>query len=209
MIFGFGLTQLGMLWWLAAAAAPLLIHLLFRRRYREVPWAAVAYLLAALQKSSRRLRAEQWILLAIRTAIIVCVVVAVAGPYWELLGGAPAIGQPVHKILVIDGSYSMGYKPADKSRFELAKQFARDIVGRSSQGDGFSLVLMSAPPRVVVGTPAFVSDDVRTALAQIGSASAGDDTTDARRKADEDDLVKDIRDLELPHGGGNLAETRT
>ena len=207
MIFGFGLTQLGMLWWLGAAAAPLLIHLLFRRRYREVPWAAVAYLLAALQKSSRRLRAEQWILLAIRTAIIVCVVVAVAGPYWELLGGAPAIGQPVHKILVIDGSYSMGYKPADKSRFELAKQFARDIIGRSSQGDGFSLVLMTAPPRVVVGTPAFVSDDVRTALAQISSASPGDDTTDARRKADDDDLVKDIRDLELPHGGGNLAET--
>ena len=169
MIFGFGLTQLGMLWWLAAAAAPLLIHLLFRRRYREVPWAAVDYLLAALQKSSRRLRAEQWILLAIRTAIIVCVVVAVAGPYWELLGGTPAIGQPVHKILVIDGSYSMGYKPAEKSRFELAKQFARDIIGRSSQGDGFSLVLMSAPPRVVVGTPAFVSDDVRTALAQISS----------------------------------------
>jgi hypothetical protein len=207
MIFSFGLTQLGMLWWLAAAAAPLLIHLLFRRRYREVPWAAVAFLLAALQKSSRRLRAEQWILLAVRTAIIICVVMAVAGPYWELLNGAPAIGQPAHKILVIDGSYSMGYKPAEKTRFELAKQFAREIIGRSSPGDGFSLVLMSAPPRVIVGTPTYVSDEARAALAQIAGATAGVDTSDVRRKADDDELVKDIRDLELPHGGGNLAET--
>ncbi len=207
MLFSFGLTQLGMLWWLAAAAAPLLIHLLFRRRFREVPWAAVTFLLAALQKSSRRLRAEQWILLAIRTALIICIVLAVAGPYWELLGGAPAVGQPVHKILVIDGSYSMGYKPTEKTRFELAKQFAREIIGHSSPGDGFSLVLMSAPPKVIVGTPTYVSDEVRSALAQIAGASPGDDTTDARRKADEDELVKDIRDLELPHGGGNLADT--
>jgi hypothetical protein len=196
-----------MLWWLAAAAAPLLIHLLYRRRYREAPWAAISFLLAALQKSSRRLRAEQWLLLAIRTAIVVCVVLAVAGPYWELLGGTPAIGQPVHKILVIDGSYSMGYKPADKTRFELAKQYAREIIGRSSPGDGFSLILMSAPPKVIVGTPAFVSDEVRTSLARISSASSGEDTTDDRRRADDDELVKDIRDLDLPHGGGNLAET--
>ncbi|HEV3417166.1 MAG TPA: BatA domain-containing protein, partial [Pirellulales bacterium] len=142
-LFGFGLTQVGMLWWLAAAAAPLLIHLLSRRRYREVPWAAVEYLLAAMQKSSRRLRAEQLILLVIRTLTIVCVVVAIAGPYLEQLGGTLVTGQPVHRILVIDGSYSMGYKPGEKRRFELAKQVARDIVGRSSSGDGFSLVLMS------------------------------------------------------------------
>ena len=45
-------TQIGMLWWLAAAAAPLLIHLLSRRRYREVSWAAMEYLLAAC-KSGR------------------------------------------------------------------------------------------------------------------------------------------------------------
>jgi hypothetical protein len=206
IIFAFGLTQIGMLWWLAAAAAPLLIHLLSRRRYREVPWAAVEYLLAALQKSTRRLRAEQWILLLLRTLTIICVVVAVAGPYLEQLGATLAMGQPVHRILVIDGSYSMGYKPGEKSRFELAKQGARDIVARSSQGDGFSLVLMGAPARVIVGTPAFVSDDVRNALQRLAAASSGDDTADAQRKADEDDFLKEVRDLKLPHGGGNLAD---
>lgn len=206
IIFAFGLTQIGMLWWLAAAAAPLLIHLLSRRRYREVSWAAVEYLLAALQKSSRRLRIEQLLLLVIRTLIVVCVVIAVAGPYLEQLGGALTAGQPVHKILVIDGSYSMGYKPGEKSRFDLAKRYAHDIVARSSQGDGFSLVLMSDPSRVIVGSPAFVSDDARAALQRLASASTGDDLSAAERKAGEDDLVKQIDNLKLPHGRGNLAD---
>ena len=44
-------------------------------------------------------------------------------------------------MLVIDGSYSMAYKPADKSRFERAKELAARIVEESPQGDGFTLVL--------------------------------------------------------------------
>ena len=58
-----------MLGWLAAAAAPLLIHLWNRRKYREVPWAAIEYLLAAMRKNSRRMQLEQWLLLAVRTLL--------------------------------------------------------------------------------------------------------------------------------------------
>jgi len=82
------------------------------------------------------------------------------------------------KILVVNGSFSMGYKPGEKSRFDLAKRYARDIVARSSQGDGFSLVLMSDPCRVIVGSPAFVSDDARAALKLLASASTGDPEKD-------------------------------
>ena len=52
-------------------------------------------------------------------------------------------------MLVIDGSFSMGYRPGDKTRFERAKEIASRIVEESRQGDGFTLVLMSEPPRVV------------------------------------------------------------
>jgi hypothetical protein len=201
-------TQIGMLWWLAAAAAPLLIHLLSRRRYREVSWAAMEYLLAALQKRSRRLRFEHWLLLAVRTALIVAIVIAVAGPYVERLGGTAAVGNPVHRVLVLDGSYSMAYKPADRSRFELAKDLIRGLVARSRQGDGFTLVLMSAPARTVIGTPAFVSDEVRDALRRLKSSlqnSSPTNLADARRLVDEDDFLKELRDLKLPQGGGDLA----
>ena len=157
LAFGFG--HLAMLGWLGAAAAPLLIHLWNRRRYREVPWAAIEYLLAALRKNARRIQIEQWILLVVRCLLIALVVFALAEPYLELLGLKLAAGDHVHRILVLDGSYSMGYKPADKTRFERAKELATEIVDQSSQGDGFTLVLMSDPPRVVVGSPAFEPND--------------------------------------------------
>ena len=145
-ILAFGFGNLLMLGWLAAAAAPILIHLWNKRRYREVSWAAIEYLLAAMRKNSRRMWLEQWLLLAVRTLIVALIVIAVAQPFLEHAGIHFVPGQRTLKLLVIDGSYSMGYKPTDKSRFERAKQLATQIVEESSQGDAFALVLMASPP---------------------------------------------------------------
>jgi len=160
----FDLASPAMLGWLAAAAAPLLIHLWSRRRYREMPWAAMEYLLAAIKASRRKFTIEQWLLLAIRTLVIVLVVLAVAEPF--LAGGPLAFtpGERTLRVLVLDGSYSMAYKPGETSRFEAAKALAAEIVDQSPQGDGFALVLMSSPPRVVVGTPVFEPTDFLPAL---------------------------------------------
>ncbi len=139
-----------MLGWLAVAAAPILIQLLSRRKYRETPWAAMEFLRAAVQRRSRRIRFEQWLLLAVRTLLIVLVVSAVAEPYVDSSGMALSPGQGVHRVLVFDGSFSMAYKPADKTRFDRAKELARRIVEESSQSDAFSLMLMSRRPRAIV-----------------------------------------------------------
>ncbi len=142
--------------WLLAAAAPILIHLWSRRNYREMPWAAMEYLLAALHRQTRRLQLEQWLLLAIRTLLIVLLVLAVLQPpLLEHAGLALGTGGQTHRVLVIDGSYSMAYRSGDKSLFDRAKELAARIIKDSPQGDAFTLVLMAAPPRVVVGTPAF------------------------------------------------------
>ena len=143
-----------MLGWLAAAAAPILIHLWSRRKYREMSFAAMEYLLAAVRQQARRLLFEQWLLLAIRTLLVVLVVLAVAEPYMERAGSAFTPGGHAHRVLVFDGSYSMAYKPADKTRFDRAKDLAKQIVMQSPQGDAFTLVLMSSAPRVIVGAAA-------------------------------------------------------
>jgi len=148
-----------MLGWLAAAAAPIVIHLLSRRRHREVPWAAVQFLLAAARKNARRIRLENWLLLAVRTALIVLVVAAVAQPMIERRGVVAHTGQPTHKLIVIDASYSMAFKPTDRSRFERAQQLAQQIVEQGTQGDGFTLLLMADPPQVIVGSPSFAPAD--------------------------------------------------
>jgi hypothetical protein len=177
LAFGFG--NILILGWLAAAAVPILIHLWNKKRYREVSWAAIEYLLAAMRKNSRRMRIEQLLLLAVRTLIIVLLVLAVAQPFLEQTGLPFAPGQRTLKVLVIDGSYSMGYMPTDKSRFERAKQLATQIVEESSQGDAFTLVLMASPPAVIVGTPA----------------------------VEPGDFLEEIENLKLPHGGADLPAT--
>jgi len=159
-ILAFGIANLPMLGWLAAAAAPILIHLWSRRKYRETTWAAMEYLLAALERQARRIQLEQWLLLAVRTLVIVLVVLAAAEPYLERAGLMSAAGGQTHRVLVLDGSYSMAYQPTDKSRFDRAKELAARIVEESPQGDAFTLVLLAAPPRVVVGTPALDKRDV-------------------------------------------------
>ncbi len=149
-----------MLGWLSAAAAPLLIHLWSRQKYRQMSWAAMEYLLAAVRRSRRRTRIEQWILLAIRTLIILLVVLAVLESLWEHGGLTPSATGRTHRVLVVDGSYSMAYKPKDETRFDRARQLARQIVQQSRQGDAFTLILMSSPPRVVIGKPALQPSDV-------------------------------------------------
>ena len=153
-LLAFGWLSLPMLGWLAAAAAPVLIHLWSRRQYRAMPWAAMEYLLAANRRQQARRRVEQWLMLAVRTLLIVLVVMAVAEPYLEAARPGSAAGGAVHRVLVLDGSYSMGCRGPDATRFDRAKQIARRIVNLSRQGDAFSLVLMADRPRVIIGTAA-------------------------------------------------------
>ncbi|HEY2837942.1 MAG TPA: CARDB domain-containing protein, partial [Pirellulales bacterium] len=58
-------------------------------------------------------------------------------------------------------------------------QLAEQIVDESSQGDAFTLVLLADPPQVIVGSPSFAPAD----------------------------FVKEIANLKLTHGGGDLAAT--
>jgi len=171
----FGLAHLPMLGWLGAAAAPLLIHLLSRRRFRETPWAAMEFLLAAVRRRAHRVRLQQWLLLALRTLLIVLVVLAVAEPYSERPGLLFVPGAATHRVLVLDGSYSMAYKSAGTSRFEQAKELAERIVDQSPQGDAFTLVLMAAPPRVVVGTPTFDAGPLREEIENLDLVHTGAD----------------------------------
>ena len=55
------------LWGLALASIPIIIHLLFRRRFRRIDWAPMHYLKLSIQRNRRRIRLEQLLLLLLRT----------------------------------------------------------------------------------------------------------------------------------------------
>lgn len=146
--------------WLVAAAVPLIIHLLSRRRYRESPWAAMDFLLAALRRSARRARIEQLLLLLVRTSVIVLVVFAAAEPIAERVAWFQPTGSHTHRVIVIDGSFSMALAAGDESCFDRARACARRIAEAAAPGDGTSLVLMASPPKAVVGTAALEPGEI-------------------------------------------------
>jgi len=164
-----------------SAAIPVIIHLWNRRRFREVRWAAMEYLLAAMRKHSRRIRIEQLILLVVRVLILITLAVALADPYVNAgfrFASTLSSGH-THWVFVIDGSYSMACQEDESSRFEIAKQQVSRLLARASQGDGFTLILMGDPPRTIIRQPAFAAEDVE----------------------------EELEPLALPHGGGDLVAT--
>jgi len=60
------------------ATAPIIIHLLNRRRFIRVDWAPMEYLKLTLKTNKRRLKLEQWLLLAISRASCLSKVAPVA-----------------------------------------------------------------------------------------------------------------------------------
>jgi von Willebrand factor type A domain/Aerotolerance regulator N-terminal len=164
---------------IAAASLPIIIHLLNRRKFREVPWAAMRFLLAAMRKNQRRVKIEQWLLLAVRTLLVILVVMAMAKPFLESLGAMQLLpGQRTHRVILLDGSLSMDYRTAEKSRFQQAKELATRLVRDTRGGDAVSVVLMADPPRVIIG--------------------------DASPSANQVEVTREIEQLTLPHGGTDL-----
>lgn len=140
---------------LSLVSIPIIIHLLQRRRYRVVQWGAMEFLHLSQRNRSRRLMIEQLLLLLIRCLVILVVVLAVCRPV--VRSGAAALGgarAQVHAILVLDNSYSMGYRTGGsggETTFDRAVRRALDLVERGlRQGDGVSVVLASDPPRALV-----------------------------------------------------------
>ncbi len=120
LLFGLGLATL-----------PVIIHLLNRRRFKHIRWAAMEFLLEAVTAKARRLRLQELLLMALRVLAVALFGLALARPV--LSGGAPSGGDA---ILLLDRSASMRYTQGAGSLFDFAKARALEILtalGRESR----------------------------------------------------------------------------
>ena len=105
---------------LLAIGIPIAIHLSRRQRAERIVLPTARFLKAAQQKRVYFQRIQQWLLLAVRAAIVGLLAVAFARP---IIADAPAeiVGrQPKSAVILLDTSMSMQY--AD--RFSRAKAAA-------------------------------------------------------------------------------------
>lgn len=80
-------------------AVPIIIHLLNRRRFRIILWAAMEFLLSSLKKNKRRLQLRDIILMLIRAAAVILMALAlarptIAGGVLKLFGGGGRWARP-------------------------------------------------------------------------------------------------------------------
>ncbi len=90
-----------LLWGAAAAAVPVVLHLLMRVKPVEREWSAMRWLLEAFRSSSRRRRLEELIVLLLRVLAAVLIAFAAANPLAGTAGLRP------RKLVILDVSCSM------------------------------------------------------------------------------------------------------
>ena len=129
---------------MVVAAAPVIIHLLSRRRVKRVPFSSVRFLVALQEHQMRRLRLRQLLLLLLRTLILVFLVLAFARPtlrgYLGLAGGG---GLKTSAVIVLDNSLSMQYSAHGGTIFDLATERIGEVFKTLGSGDEASVLLTS------------------------------------------------------------------
>jgi hypothetical protein len=130
---------------LAAAAIPILLHLLARREPPTVVFPAVRYLVATTREHQRRLKLQNWLLLLLRTLLIAAVVLAAAAPTMPL-SGVPGHA-PSALVLIVDNSPSSGAVVGGAPELRQLVAAARQVLDRATPEDALWLVTADGIPR--------------------------------------------------------------
>ena len=129
----------------ALAALPVILHLFMRQTPKHVIFPALRLIRERQKRSKKRLRVKNWLLLLARMALLALMALALARP--SIVSEASIGDQdvPTAIALVFDTSLSMGYKQPDKTRLDLAKERAFDLLKRTP-GSSLVYVVDSAVP---------------------------------------------------------------
>lgn len=215
---------------LIAAAGPIIIHLLNRRRFRVVEWAAMDFLRQAMQRSRRAIQLRDLFVLVLRCLAVVIFGVALARPFLSgvsssmmLVGvgtalaivgavGTAASGiltstgktrrmsfgacalcvalgglgvfsmfrdandqglgvltsrQPIHAVLLIDNSMSMGYESLEGTLLDRARTKAAEFIDALPSGSQINILPLCGSDEADTTSAYRNKSDARAALDRI------------------------------------------
>jgi hypothetical protein len=159
----------------AAAAVPLLLHLLRRHVTTQVDFPAARYLARAEQEHSRSLRLRNLLLMLLRVLLVLAVALAAAQPFIAGLG----VGHgPTAVAVVLDNSLSTTAVANGAPVFAGLRDAARELVAAATPADRIWLV--TADGRVRGGSRESVLAEIARVTAEQG---AGDLPLALRRAA--------------------------
>jgi hypothetical protein len=163
-------------WFLAGAVAvglPVWLHLLKKHKTTPLPFSSLMFFERRIQSSIKHRRLRYLVLFALRTALILLIVLAFAHPYVRQ-AVAPASRTGEVTVLAIDNSLSM----RAGGRLDEAKQMARRMVAGLRPGQRAQVLAFGARVQVMsevtddgaalnAGIDAIESSDARTSFAEL------------------------------------------
>ena len=126
------------------AGVPIIIHMIHRRKAPKVLFPTLRFLKVSNERTSRRQRIQDLLLLLLRVLLFLLLALALAQPF---LGSRRwGFGQRIHAVILLDNSYSMGTEHERKARFAAAKDLATAALDALPPQGSQAAILLSFPP---------------------------------------------------------------
>ncbi len=162
MTFG----ALGFLFAAAAAAIPVVLHMINRQRAKDLPFSTLRFLRISVEKTRRRRRIQDLFLMLLRMAVLILIAVGLAKPTLTSLKSLLGGGANTAVAVILDNSASMGVTDSDRMRFETALGAAMQVMDELEDGDQVALYLTGGPDFPELGRLDRSHEKVRQILSQ-------------------------------------------
>src|SRR3972149_505974 len=149
-----------------AAALPVVLHMINRQRAKELPFSTLRFLRISVEKTRRKKRIHDILLMLVRAAVLFLIAAGLAKPTVTSLSSFWGGGAPSAVVIVLDNSASMGMIEGNRRRFDAAKTAAAQILDELKDGDESALFLTGGPVYAELGKLYRTQEQARQILAQ-------------------------------------------
>jgi len=150
-MLGISFVHPGVLAGFGLASLPIIIHILNRRRFKHLDWAAMDFLLKAAVRNRRRVRLENLLLLLLRVFVVCLLIMIVARPFSKqdaMLASIFGSEGAVQRVILLDDSHSMRAGQGNRSAFDSARARVKALIEQlhdERSGDTVTILLGSDP----------------------------------------------------------------
>ena len=132
-----------------AAAIPVVLHLIHKKRSPRIMFSTVRFLRISVERTAHRQRLQELLLLILRSLVLFLLAVALAGPFIppHVLGGTSGNGATriwgkgdTSAVLILDNSFSMATEHQGRTRYERARELARRALAGLGQGGSAAVI---------------------------------------------------------------------
>jgi hypothetical protein len=127
-----------------AAAIPIVLHMINRQKVKELPFPTLRFLKVSVQKTRRRKRIHDVLLMLVRASVLLLIAAGLARPAVTNLSSLWH-GTQAAVVVILDNSASMGMIDQDRVRFDTATSAVSQIFDELTDGDQVALLATCGP----------------------------------------------------------------